>query len=104
VKCPRCNSVCLESDPHCYACRRPFVSQAIPVHDVRKIYGCRLGALFLAVGACLGPVVGRAFLPGISTQLFDGPSMAFAAAGGFLGGSLGYLLGVFVLTPEPESR
>jgi hypothetical protein len=101
VKCPRCHSICLESDPYCYACRRPFVS-AIPMRNVAKVYGSRLALLFMAVGACLGPIVGRAFFPGYSTELFDAPSMAFAASGGGLGAALGYLLGAFVLTPEPN--
>jgi hypothetical protein len=100
VKCPRCLSVCLESDPICFSCRRPFVGNAVAWTNVGRSHASRLGLVLMVVGTCLGPVVGRAFMPGYSTELFDAPSLALAAAGGGLGALLGYALGALFLNPD----
>jgi len=100
VKCPRCLSVCLDSDPVCFSCRRPFFGDVVPWSEVEGAYTSRLAIVFMVVGTCLGPVLGRAFLPGYSTELFDSWSLGFAAVGAGAGALLGYFLGAVVLGPD----
>jgi hypothetical protein len=100
VKCPRCLSVCLDDDPICFTCHRPFSGDVVPWSDVQGAYTSRLAIVFMIVGTCLGPVLGRAFLPGYSTELFDSWSLGFAAIGAGAGALLGYFLGTLVVGPD----
>lgn len=100
MKCPRCLSVCLDDDPICFSCHRPFAGSVLPWADVEGAYAGRLALVFMLVGTCLGPVLGRAFLPGRSTELFDAWSIGFAAVGAGAGALLGYFLGTVVLRPD----
>jgi hypothetical protein len=56
-------------------------------------YGLRMAIVFMVVGTCLGPMICRAFFPGMSRELFDFNSLAFAGTGAALGAMLGYPLG-----------
>lgn len=94
MKCPRCLSVCLESDPVCFSCRRPLVGPA--VYMTAPAYGLRMAIVFMVVGTCLGPIICRAFFPGVSRELFDFNSLAFAGTGAAIGAMLGYPMGRFL--------
>jgi len=94
VKCPRCLSVCLESDPVCISCKYPLIGPV--VRSVAPAYGFRMAIVFMVVGTCLGPMTGRAFFPAMSRELFDFNSLAFAATGAILGALIGYPLGRFL--------
>jgi membrane protein YqaA with SNARE-associated domain len=55
-----------------------------------------MALLFTVVGTCMGPVIGRAFFPAMSRELFDFNSLAFAGTGAILGAMIGYPLGRFL--------
>ena len=100
MKCPRCLSVCLDSDPICYSCRVPLADQALHWSTAGRSQAVRLALVMMVFGTCLGPVICRAFFPGMSRELFDLNSLAFAGTGAALGAMLGYALGGFLGEPD----
>lgn len=100
MKCPRCLSVCLEDDPICFGCRQPLGARAVPWATVRGTQATRMAIIMSVFGACVGPVICQAFFPGMSRELFDFNSLAFAGTGAALGAMLGYALGGFVGGPD----
>lgn len=96
MKCPRCLSVCLDDDPICFSCHRPFVGVILGRSELSRAFATRMALIFLVFGTCLGPVVCRAYFPSMSRELFDFNSLAFAGAGAALGAMLGYALGGFL--------
>lgn len=102
MKCPRCLSVCLEDDPICFACHHPLSAPARAWAIGRGTQASRMALIMMIFGACLGPVICQAFFPGMSRELFDFNSLAFAGTGAALGAMIGYALGGFVGGPDDD--
>jgi len=95
VKCPRCLTVGTTDDVQCVACRAPLGDEPNAVRPVdRGRRAARLGLLFLAIGAGLGPMLGN------GTPLIGRPAggqtvnlLLWACLSGGLGAVLGYAIG-----------
>ena len=102
MKCSRCLSVCLESDSYCPSCRHPLFGDGPTPARARRRIAARMALAFGAIGACLGPVVVRAFFPQLLTELLDAKVIPYAACGAGIGWVLGYALGAFAF--EMDAR
>jgi len=102
MKCPRCLAVCMDTDPFCFSCRSPFSRKqdnVLPGAEGGKPpYAARLSMIFMCVGACLGPVVGKeyGFISSSGGGGIDFGSAMWAGIGAAITGTLGYAIGMML--------
>lgn len=98
MKCSRCLAVCMDTDPFCFSCRAPLgrSSNVLPGAEGGKPpYAARLSAIFMCVGACLGPMLGAGIeLVPVSGGAIDFNQATWAGIGGAAGGTIGMALGM----------
>lgn len=90
----------MDTDPFCFTCRAPLNGgdrNVLPgAENGKPPYAQRVATIFMCIGACLGPLVGKSVILVEPTGSggIDWDQAAWAGIGGSIGGTLGYALGM----------
>lgn len=107
MKCSRCLAVCMDTDPFCLSCRAPLSGgdreNVLPGAEGGKpLYAQRVSMIFMCVGACVGPIIGKSLVLVDPTGSggIDWNQVAWAGLGGGTGSALGWMLGMVLFPPK----